>query len=122
MSEIGKRLGQRIRELRTQRAERWTLERLAQQARISVSFLSMIERGDRVAHVKTLAALADALDVPLSELFSGIDKKPSSPPDLLRPLSDFGRSRRLSSEDVEKLLEVARAMFTDRKSTRLNSS
>ena len=41
-----------------------------------------------------------------------MDKKPSSPPDLLRPLSDFGRSRRLSSEDVEKLLEVARAMFT----------
>ena len=112
MSEIGKRLGQRIRELRTQRAERWTLERLAQQARISVSFLSMIERGDRVAHVKTLAALADALDVPLSELFSGIDKKPSSPPDLLRPLSDFCRSRRLSSQDVEKLLEVVTAMFT----------
>ncbi len=112
MSEIGKRLGQRIRELRTQRAERWTQERLAHQARISVSFLSMIERGERVAHVKTLAALADALDVPLSELFSGIDKKPSSPPDLLRPLSDFCRSRRLSSQDVEKLLEVARAMFT----------
>ena len=73
---------------------------------------SMIERGERVAHVKTLAALADALDVPLSELFAGIDKKPSSPPDLLRPLSDFCRSRRLSSQDVEKLLEVARAMFT----------
>src|SRR5713101_2723434 len=27
MSEIGKRLGQRIRELRTQRAERWTQEK-----------------------------------------------------------------------------------------------
>src|SRR5260370_27380522 len=112
MSEIGKRLGQGIRELRTQRAERWTLERLEQQARISVSFLSMIERGDRVAHVKTLAALADALDVPLSELFSGIDKKPSSPPDLLRPLSDFCRSRRLSGQDLEKLFEVARAIVT----------
>ncbi len=112
MSEIGKRLGQRIRELRTERAERWTQEELAQRARISVSFLSMIERGERVAHVNTLAALADALDVSLSELFSGIDKKPSRPPDLPRPLSDFCRSRRLSSQDVDKLLGVARAMFS----------
>jgi transcriptional regulator with XRE-family HTH domain len=111
MSEIGEELGHRIRELRTQRAEGWTQEELAQEARISVSFLSMIERGERVAHVKTLAALADALDVPLSELFSGIDR-PSSPPDLLRPLSDFCRSRRLSPQDVEKLLGVARAMFS----------
>ncbi len=87
---------------------------MAQRARISVSFLSMLERGERVAHVNTLAALADALDVPLSELFSGIDKKPSSPPDLLWPLADFCRSRRLSSQDVEKLLGVARAMFNGR--------
>jgi hypothetical protein len=71
----------------------------------------MIERGERVAHVETLASLADALEVPLSELFSGIDNEPSSSPDLLRPLSDFCRSRRLSSRDVEKLLGVARAMF-----------
>src|SRR5260370_36877600 len=101
MSEIGKRLGQRIRELRTQRAERWTQERLAHQARISVSFLSMIERGERVAHVKTLAALADALDVHLSELFAGIDKKASSPPSLLRHLLNYSRSRRPSPPAVE---------------------
>jgi transcriptional regulator with XRE-family HTH domain len=111
MSELGEQLGHRIRELRIQRAEGWTQEELAQKARISVSFLSMIERGERVGHVKTLAALADALDVPLSEFFSGIDDRPKSPPDLLRPLSDFCRSRRLSSQDVEKLLAVARAMF-----------
>jgi hypothetical protein len=71
----------------------------------------MIERGERVAHVETLAALAEALDVPLAELFSGIDGAMSGPPDLLRPLSDFCRSRRLNARDVEKLLGVARAMF-----------
>ena len=60
MSELGKRIGQRIRELRTQRPERWTQEELAERAQISVSFLSMIERGERVAHVETLAALANA--------------------------------------------------------------
>jgi transcriptional regulator with XRE-family HTH domain len=115
VSAIGKVLGQRIRELRTQRREEWTQQELAKRARISVSFLSMIERGERVPHVETLAALADALEVPLSELFSGIGKNPTdSGPEMLRPLSDFFRARRLSSRDVDKLLGVARAMFNGR--------
>ncbi len=112
MSDIGKRIGQRIRELRTQRPERWTQEDLAERAKISVSFLSMIERGERVAHVETLAALAQSLGVSLAELFAGTDSEPHETDDLLRPLSDFARARRLTSRDVEKLLGVARAMFT----------
>lgn len=111
MSEIGKRIGYRIRELRTQRPERWTQEDLAERARISVSFLSMIERGERVPHVETLAAIAQALGVTLSELFAGADEGNGETADLLRPLSEFARSRRLTSRDVEKLLGVARAMF-----------
>jgi len=111
VSEIGKQLGQRIRALRTQRIERWTQEDLAERAKISVSFLSMIERGERVAHVETLASLAEALDVPLSDLFSGIDGPDDDNADLVRPIQDFVRARRLGSRDVEKLLGVARAMF-----------
>jgi transcriptional regulator with XRE-family HTH domain len=63
VSDIGKRIGRRIRDLRTQRQDRWTQEDLAERAKISVSFLSMIERGERVAHVETLASLAEALGV-----------------------------------------------------------
>jgi transcriptional regulator with XRE-family HTH domain len=114
VSEIGKRLGQRIRELRTQRQERWTQEDLAERAKISVSFLSMIERGERIAHVETLAAISDALGVTLSELFAGTDLKGqpvAGSTDLLRPLTEFARARRLTERDVEKLLGVARAMF-----------
>ena len=113
LSELGKRIGQRIRELRTQRPERWTQEELAERAQISVSFLSMIERGERVAHVETLAALAEALGVTLSELFSGTEGllAEGEPQDVLRPLSEFARARRLTSRDIEKLLGVARAMF-----------
>lgn len=115
MSDIGKRIGQRIRELRTQRTERWTQEDLAERAKISVSFLSMIERGERVAHVETLAAIASALGVTLSELFAGTDTVAGASADdaveLLRPLSEFARARRLSASDVERLLGVARAMF-----------
>jgi transcriptional regulator with XRE-family HTH domain len=111
VSEIGKTIGQRIRELRTQRTERWTQEDLAERARISVSFLSMIERGERVAHVETLASLADALGVTLAELFVAPAERPADQQEILRPLSEFVRSRHLDSRDVEKLLGVARAMF-----------
>ena len=111
MSDIGKRIGQRIRDLRTQRPERWTQEDLAERAHISVSFLSMIERGERVAHVETLASLSEALGVSLSELFIEPLKETGDMAELLRPLWEFVRSRRLTARDVEKLLGVARAMF-----------
>jgi transcriptional regulator with XRE-family HTH domain len=97
--------------LRTQRPERWTQEDLAERAKISVSFLSMIERGERVAHVETLASLAESLGVTLSELFSGTEAPAEGEQDVLRPLNEFARARRLTSRDVEKLLGVARAMF-----------
>jgi transcriptional regulator with XRE-family HTH domain len=71
----------------------------------------MIERGERVAHVETLASLAQALSVTLAELFAGLEASTGNDEDLLRPLSDFARARRLTSTDVEKLLGVARAMF-----------
>ncbi len=72
----------------------------------------MIERGERIPHVETLAALASALDVTLSELFAGTDREPTQVEDLIRPLAEFARARQLSTSDVEKLLGVARAMFT----------
>jgi len=112
VSELGKRIGQRIRELRTQRPERWTQEELAARSQISVSFLSMIERGERVAHVETLAALAQSLGVSLGELFAGAETQEPQAEDLLRPLTDFARARGLTARDVERLLGVARAMFS----------
>jgi transcriptional regulator with XRE-family HTH domain len=111
VSEIGKRLGRRIRDLRTQRTERWTQEELAERAQISVSFLSMIERGERIPHVETLAAIASALGVTLSELFAGTDREVTESPDVLRPLEEFVRARGLTARDVDKLLGVARALF-----------
>lgn len=112
MSEIAKKIGRRIRELRTQRAERWTQEDLAERAKISVSFLSMIERGERLAHVETLEALARALGVSLAELFVDAQSPDPAEPDVLKPLYDFARRQQLTERDVEKLLGVARAMFS----------
>jgi transcriptional regulator with XRE-family HTH domain len=71
----------------------------------------MIERGERLAHVETLAALADALGVSLAELFAGTDSRSGELDEVIRPLSDFFRLRSLSSKEVDRLLCVARAMF-----------
>lgn len=73
MSELGKRIGSRIRKLRTAPERRWTQEALAERAELSVSFLSMVERGERVPHVHTLANIAAALGIRLRDLFDGVD-------------------------------------------------
>ena len=105
-------VGHRIRQLRAQTERgRLTQERLAERADISVSFLSMIERGERSAHVETLSKIALALDVPLEQLF--LDRPASvEPPDpLVRPLAEFIERKRLTRADVERLLVVAHALF-----------
>lgn len=72
----------------------------------------MIERGERVAHVETLASLSGALGVSLSELFAIPLGNGEEVGNVVQPLADFARSRGLTHQDVEKLLGVARAMFT----------
>jgi ribosome-binding protein aMBF1 (putative translation factor) len=73
--DVVRQLGIRIRELRTTRSKgRMTQEDLAEKADISVSFLSMIERGERAAHVLTLQRLADGLGVEMAELFQRAPK------------------------------------------------
>ncbi len=78
VSELGKWLGRRIRELRTQRAEQWSQGDLARRAKISPSYLSMIERGQRVPNLETLAVVARALGVPFAELLAGMEEKRTS--------------------------------------------
>lgn len=90
---------------------RITQEELAEKAEISVSFLSMIERGERSPHLQTLQSIAAALGVPVEEIFRSemapVDRIDSS----MRPLAEYVRRRSLNRRDVEKLLAVARAMF-----------
>jgi transcriptional regulator with XRE-family HTH domain len=112
--DIAKALGRRIRQLRQGRSEKLTQEDLAERADISVSFLSMIERGERAPHLETLLRIAGALQVAVGELFQfeGEAAAGARAPDAaLKPIAEFVRSRGLSRRDVERLLGVARAMF-----------
>jgi transcriptional regulator with XRE-family HTH domain len=109
MAQVGERLGKRVRELRKQLS--CTQEELAHRASISVSFLSMVERGERLPRLETLATLAEALGVSISELFTGVSEPGNGSAQILRPLITFLSGQPLSSEDLEKLLIVAKALF-----------
>jgi transcriptional regulator with XRE-family HTH domain len=92
------------------RPSRMTQEALSERARISVSFLSMIERGERSPHLETLAAIAAALEVPLADLFREEHGSDGVEP-IYRPLLDACRKHNLGKRDVERLVSVVRTMF-----------
>ncbi len=104
-SKVASQLGQRVCDLR--KALSFTQEELAKKAGIGVSYISMIERGDRTPRVETLVRIAAALGVSLSQLF--IEAHEPSANDL--PLLAYLGTLRLSPDDVKAVLMVARAMF-----------
>ena len=107
-------VGRRIRQLRLARVGlRMTQEELSERASISVSFLSMIERGERSPHLETLAKLAEALEVRIAELFNfGLeDGAPNGVEPVFRPLIDACRKYNLGKRDVDRLVGVVRTMF-----------
>jgi transcriptional regulator with XRE-family HTH domain len=61
-------LGPRIRAYRQMR--KITLRQVAEQAEVSVSFLSQLERGASGASIPTLRAIAEALGLTLADLFT----------------------------------------------------
>ncbi len=69
-SRIRLQLSKRIYEMR--KARKYTQEELALRAGISASYISMYERAQRIPHVVTLAMVASALGVSLSEMFRDV--------------------------------------------------
>jgi len=107
---VVREVGRRIRQLRMSRSARMTQEDLSERARISVSFLSMIERGERSPHLETLAAIASALEVRMADLFLDEGESASVDP-IYRPLLEACRKHNLGKRDVERLVSVVRTMF-----------
>src|SRR5438132_6235272 len=100
-------VGRRIRQLRLSRAGlRMTQEDLSERASISVSFLSMIERGERSPHLETLAKIAQALEVRMADLFNfGAEEGPSDGVEpIFRPLVEACRKYNLGKRDVDRLV------------------
>ena len=74
MDDVGEKFGAVVRQLREARG--WSQERLAHRAQLNRSYMGEIERGTAMPSLATAAKLAQALDVPLSELISRCEVAP----------------------------------------------
>ena len=111
-STVVKDVGRKIRQLRLSRmGPKMTQEELSERSRISVSFLSMIERGERSPHLETLAKIAAALEVPLADLFREPGGGDTSVESIYRPVVEACRKTGLARRDVDRLVQVMRSMF-----------
>jgi transcriptional regulator with XRE-family HTH domain len=70
--DVLRKLGLRVRELRT--LQGLTQEALAERVGFRASYFSQIENGTKGATIDTLAAIAAALGMTLSELFLDVDR------------------------------------------------
>ncbi len=100
-------LARRIRALRERRG--LTQEDFAARCGISVSFASLLERGERSPSYETLLQVASALELPLWELLRLEDAQDAG----VHRLEDFARARRLSRADLDRLLAVAEVLFNE---------
>lgn len=71
-NKLSQRLGKRVRALR--KRKEWSLEELAERAKMHVTYLSSVERGYRNPTLNVLAAVASALEVTLSSLVKDIEE------------------------------------------------
>ena len=66
-------IGESLREERV--AQRKTLREVSKAARVSLGYLSEVERGQKEASSELLAAICSALDVPLSVVLNVVSEK-----------------------------------------------
>lgn len=68
--------GNRVRELRKQRG--LSQEKLGFETELDQTYISDIERGFRNVSLRNIAAIANALEVTLPELFDGVHMEPGT--------------------------------------------
>ncbi|GLW90952.1 helix-turn-helix domain-containing protein [Actinokineospora globicatena] len=89
-------IGDRLRHARTN--QRRTLREVSRSARVSLGYLSEVERGRKEASSELLAAICDALELPLSELLH----KVASDMGALTSV-EHGVPERVGAEPVDKI-------------------
>jgi transcriptional regulator with XRE-family HTH domain len=104
-------LGRRIRSLREGRG--FTQEEFASRCGISISFASLLERGERSPSYETLVHLASALETPLEELFKTAPIAGSDDPYHAK-LLEFARRKKLTRAQVDRLIAVGQVVFDGR--------
>lgn len=103
-------IGERLRRTRT--TQRRTLREVSRSAQVSLGYLSEVERGRKEPSSELLAAICDALDLPLDELLRRVagDIGPARLPDLV-PAELGGRQAELRIATAQTgRADVPRAM------------
>lgn len=100
-------LAERVRERR--KALGLTQEKLAERAGLSVNYLAQIEISDKTPSLKTLASLAEALEIDIRDLFAASsqdDQWQDEVHNLLRSLKDMKESDvRFAMNQLRELLD-----------------
>src|SRR5215210_3112478 len=104
-------VGREVKRLREERG--WSQARLAVEAEMSVSGVSMIENGQRNLTTTTLAKLASALGVEVADLF------PKAEPPL--PFEEDGSEQRRSSDVVKESYALIIEAWTEHMRSRAQS-
>jgi transcriptional regulator with XRE-family HTH domain len=105
-NELRETLGKNLKTYRSLRG--FSQAELAKKANISLTFLSDIERGNKWPYPETLANLANALDVPVSMLFTPKHNAPEEPGnDTIRQFSqDIRRQVDAALETIFRIYQV----------------
>ena len=69
---LAKRIGERVRLLRTTQSPVVSQENLADRAEMTAVYLGQVERGEKRVTVATFARIVSALDLKLSDFFADI--------------------------------------------------
>ncbi len=69
---ISKVLGERLRSYRNQKG--WSQEKLAERAGLHPTYIGQLERGEKNATIDSICKVANALGVPLEQLFEKINQ------------------------------------------------
>jgi transcriptional regulator with XRE-family HTH domain len=100
-------IGDRLRRTRT--AQRRTLREVSRTARVSLGYLSEVERGRKEPSSELLAAICDALSLPLADLVQGVagDLRPHR---IENRAVDGGRLVKAAPGDAKAEVRLARAL------------
>lgn len=103
MNEIGKIIGERIRQLRKER--KWSQEELAHRANINRTYIGELERGEKNATVDSLAKVVSALEITFEELFRYIQPPSENKDSNVLPIL-INRLNALSTDEQKAMLDL----------------
>ena len=103
MNEIGKIIGERIRQLRNRLG--WSQEELAHRANINRTYIGELERGEKNTTISSLSKVASALEITLEELFRYVQPSTEGKENNVLPAL-INKLNALSFEEQKAMLDL----------------